>query len=141
MGAVTVVFDTNVIVSAAGFGGVPERCLVRSFEDDIHVVTSQEALDELERVLQYERLPFDEDARDDIPWAFRHLTGATVIEPDVSLDVFDDSDDDRFIECAVEANAEYLVSGDERHVQTVDSFRGVSIVSPREFLAAVGDGE
>jgi hypothetical protein len=37
MGEVTVVFDTNVVVSAAGFGGVPEQCIVspRQFLDEI----------------------------------------------------------------------------------------------------------
>jgi predicted nucleic acid-binding protein len=67
MGEVTVVFDTNVVVSAAGFGGVPEQCIVRAFQDDVHVVTSRDALDELSQVLQYDRLPFGENAQEDAP--------------------------------------------------------------------------
>jgi predicted nucleic acid-binding protein len=53
--------------------------------------------------------------------------------------VFDDPDDDVFLECAVEANADYLVSGDEQHVQAVGEYRGVAIVSPRQFLDEIGD--
>lgn len=139
MGAVTVVFDTNVIVSAAGFNGPPEDCIIRSFEDDIRVVTSKPMLDELNRVLGYDHLPFSDDAKDDIPLAFLSLTDADVIEPVNSVELFDDPDDDKFIECAVEADAEFLVSGDEQHVQPIGEYRGVSIVSPREFLEEVGN--
>jgi predicted nucleic acid-binding protein len=48
--------------------------------------------------------------------------------------VFDDPDDNKFLECAVVAEADYLISGDEQHVQAVEEYRGVQIVSPREFL-------
>jgi hypothetical protein len=74
MGAVTVVFDTNVIISAAGFGGVPEESIIRAFQDDIRVVTSEAALDELDRVLEYDHLPFGDNAQEGIPFAFLHLT-------------------------------------------------------------------
>jgi len=134
MGAVAVVFDTNVIISAAGFGGVPEESIIRAFEDDVRVVTSEAALDELDRVLEYDHLPFDDDAQEDIPFAFLHLTDAEVINPEESLDVFNDPDDNKFLECAVEVGADYFISGDEQHVQAIEGYRDVQIVSPREFL-------
>jgi uncharacterized protein len=48
----------------------------------------------------------------------------------------EDPDDDRYVECAVEGSAEYIVSGD-RHLLTLGSYRNVRIVSPRAFLAAL----
>lgn len=134
MGAITVVFDTNVIISAAGFDGVPEESIIRAFEDDVRVVTSEAALDELDRVLEYDHLPFDDDAQNDILSAFLHLTDAEIINPAESLDVFNDPDDNKFLECAIEARGDYLISGDEHHVQAIEAYRGIQIVSPREFL-------
>lgn len=138
MGTVTVIFDTNVIISGAGFGGAPEQCIIRAFEDDIHVVTSNAVMDELRRVIQYDRLPFDEVAQEEIPYVFRLLTKAETVYPDDSFDGFDDPDDNKFMECALAGDADYLVSGDEAHVQEVSEYKGVSVVSPRQFLEAVG---
>ena len=48
----------------------------------------------------------------------------------------EDPDDDRYLECAVEGQAEYIVSGD-RHLLALGSYRHISIVPPRAFLAVV----
>ncbi len=45
-------------------------------------------------------------------------------------------EDDLILSTAVSAQAEYLVTGD-RHLQAIGSFRGVTIVSPRQFLAVL----
>jgi predicted nucleic acid-binding protein len=50
--------------------------------------------------------------------------------------VREDPDDDRYVECAVEGRAEYVVSGD-RHLLTLGSYRDFVIVSPRAFLAVL----
>lgn len=42
-------------------------------------------------------------------------------------------EDDRILETAVTAVAEYLVTGD-RQLQLLENFEGIRIVSPREFL-------
>jgi predicted nucleic acid-binding protein len=42
-------------------------------------------------------------------------------------------EDDPILATAVSASADYLVTGD-RQLQRLGSYRGVSIVSPREFL-------
>ena len=42
--------------------------------------------------------------------------------------------DHRILECAVSAQADYLITGDKRHLQPLKRFRGIAIVSPRAFL-------
>lgn len=58
MGTVRVVFDTNVVVSALGFGCRPLDALLRAFDEDVQLLASDETLRELERVLKYDQLPF-----------------------------------------------------------------------------------
>jgi predicted nucleic acid-binding protein len=48
----------------------------------------------------------------------------------------EDPDDDRYLECAVEGHAEYIVSGD-RHLLALGTYRDIAIMSPRVFLAAL----
>ena len=45
----------------------------------------------------------------------------------------DDPPDNRYLECAVEGEAAYLVSGD-RLLLSLGMFQGIQIVSPRVFL-------
>jgi len=47
--------------------------------------------------------------------------------------VAEDSDDDPFVECAVTAGAEYIVSGD-RHLKKMGYYGDIRIVAPTEFL-------
>jgi len=132
MGSLRVVFDTNVLVSAIGFGGKPWDCLVLAFVGDVEMVTAEAAIEEFERVLGYDRLPFTETEREQYPALIREE--ATVVDPTQSVQVIDDDpDDDLFLEIALEAEAEYIVSGDP-HLTDLGAFRDIEIVSPSEFL-------
>jgi predicted nucleic acid-binding protein len=49
------------------------------------------------------------------------------------LSIVEDPNDNMLVECAVEARADYLISGDA-HLKKIKRFRGVKIVSVGEFL-------
>jgi uncharacterized protein len=44
-----------------------------------------------------------------------------------------DPSDEKFLAAALEANANFVVSGD-KHLLQLETFRGISIVTPRQFL-------
>ena len=69
MGATTVVFDTNVLVSALGWDEKPEQCLLFGFRDGVEMIVSPPMATELWRVLTYDHLPFSDSER----IAFYHL--------------------------------------------------------------------
>jgi predicted nucleic acid-binding protein len=58
--------------------------------------------------------------------------------PVAQAPVTEDPDDEMFIECAVAAQAEYLVTGDKAHLLEVKQVSGTSIVSVSNFLAELG---
>ena len=51
----------------------------------------------------------------------------------------DDEPDNRILECAVEAAAHVIVSGD-RHLRALRAYRRIDIMTPREFLDALSAG-
>ena len=55
--------------------------------------------------------------------------------------VKNDEADNRILECALEAQAHYLVSGDKRHLLPLKKFEGIRIVSPAEFLEFLEKGK
>ena len=125
MGPVGVVFDTNVLVSALGFGGTPLEALIRAFEDDVQLVVTSETLAELDRVMQYDRLPFTGGERKQYLEILRNE--AEVVTELPELAVVERDPDDVFLACAVGGNCQYVVSGDD-HLLALKSFRGVEIV-------------
>lgn len=66
--------------------------------------------------------------------ALRSLS-TVVVDPEASISIVKSSEaDNRILECAVEARADFLITGDKRHPLALETFRGVKIVSPAEFL-------
>lgn len=64
-------------------------------------------------------------------------SGAIVVEPNVEIAAIDrDPSDKRYLECAVEGGASYVVSGD-RHLLDLEGFEGIVILSPAAFVAVL----
>lgn len=78
MGSIGIVYDTNTIISAYGFDNKPETAVEIGFHDEVAVYVSEETLNELRRVLQYERLELTETEQEEIPSECCELTGAEV---------------------------------------------------------------
>lgn len=129
---ITAVADTNIYISALLFGGPCEAILGLARAGVIDLYDSQAIERELRRVLQEKFHWTDRQVRDAAS-ELRLLT--TRIHPALHLSgVVRDAADHRILECAVAARADYLITGDKRHLQPLKHFRGVEIVSPREFL-------
>ena len=63
----------------------------------------------------------------------RKITAAAVlVHPTRTISASPDESDNRFLECAQEAQAGYVVTGNKRHFPFPE-FEGINIVSPAEF--------
>jgi putative PIN family toxin of toxin-antitoxin system len=126
------VFDTNVFISALiTKGGRAEQAWLLAIQGEIEVYTSVPVMTEMARTL---RTKFHwED--DQIRAAVRHIARiAEVVKPEVKLKILADEPDNRILECARHAGAEYIVTGD-RHLLKLASFEGIKIVTIADFLA------
>ena len=126
-----VVLDANVIISGIRFRGNEYRILNYGKEGKIAVGLSQHILEEVSGVLQrrFNYSPLAAQAEIDglLQWA-------KMVVPTVAVQgVCRDADDDRILECSLQANANYLVTGD-RDLLVLNEFRGAVIVSGAEFL-------
>lgn len=62
-----------------------------------------------------------------------YIREATLIEPGVTIQVCRDPDDDKFLELAVDGNAQAIVTGDV-DLLTLNPFQGILILPPDEFM-------
>jgi putative PIN family toxin of toxin-antitoxin system len=130
-----VAVDSNVLISALHFGGPPEELLTLANEGGIDLFVSPFILSETARVLR-EKLGWTNQAVRDALTLITEV--ATVVEPTIALNaVADDETDNRIIECAVHARADFLVTGDKRHLLPLGTYQGIRIVTPRECLTAL----
>ena len=130
---ISIVCDTNVLISAIIYGGNPERIIHAAEIGDIAIFISPEILLEVSRVLHVKFGWQEYQIREAISY-YGNL--CTVIKPGVRVScVRTDPSDNRVLECACAANVTYIVSGDKRHLLPIKKFRGILIVSPATFLA------
>jgi len=125
--------DTNVVVSGLLFGGVPLKILEASFERRFTWVTSPDLLVELDTVLRQRK--FSLSAQEIKELTEPVLDVVEIVVPSKRLTVIKRCDaDNRVLECAVQGRSALIVSGDRRDLLSLKQFRGVDIVSPREFF-------
>ncbi|MCL6106498.1 MAG: putative toxin-antitoxin system toxin component, PIN family [Actinobacteria bacterium] len=128
------VFDTNIYVSAAAFGGKLEILFRLSWSPhrQFKLYTSNDILKETVRVLASDKFQF---TRDEIADAVASIIeAADVVEPKTKISVVSDEPDNRILECAIKTMADYLVSGDA-HLLDLKEYKGIRILKPAQFLA------
>jgi putative PIN family toxin of toxin-antitoxin system len=127
------VLDTNVLVSALLFSGLPARLVPAWQASRFHPVISSPILDEYLRTLAYPKfrltpgdiralaeeaiLPFFETARIKVP----------------PFTMIRDPDDAKFVECALAASVPWIVSGDS-DLLDLGRVESVQIITVRAFL-------
>ncbi len=127
-----IVLDTNVLISASIFGGLPREVLGLIVAGTIDCSLSLPILDELKDVLQ--RPKFGLSTQQAMAIVEELSTLCRVVAPSRRVrSLCADPDDDRILECALEARADAIVSGDV-HLLELGVYEGISIVSPSEFL-------
>jgi putative PIN family toxin of toxin-antitoxin system len=128
-----IVIDTNVVVSAILFGGVPGRLIDLWKTDRIRPLITEEILTEYIRVLAYPKFKLSEDEinyiihQEILPFfkVVKSVPGPSIIK--------DDPDDDKFIQCAKAGNAKFIVSGDQ-HLLAQKSYKNIKILTISQFI-------
>jgi putative PIN family toxin of toxin-antitoxin system len=133
---IRVVLDTNVLISALLFKGELTRMVGLWQRGKMIPIISKETFDELRTVLEYpkfslsraeikslieqEILPFFEVVN-----VSKHVKGACR-----------DPGDDKFISCALSANADYIVTGD-KDLSDLKKYQSVRIIHASDFIKRV----
>lgn len=126
------VFDTNIYVSAFAIpGGQAETAYLAAIHGRFQLFTSVPILTETATVLQNKFDWSEENAR-----ALVQTIGrvATVVTGGRRLRVVQDEPDNRILECAVRAEAEYIITGD-RQLLALIQHESIRILRLADFLS------
>ena len=127
-----VILDTNVFISGIFFSGPPSQILKAWANQSFQIVLSQQILDEYQRVA--EELSSKFQTIDILPIIeLVTIHGQFVDTQGFDISVCEDSDDNKFLECAVAGKCKTIISGD-KHLLKLSGYEGITVWSPRNFV-------
>ncbi len=126
-----IVIDTNVMISAVFFGGQPRKLIEHLFKDDFSAFVSPEIVQEYIETYNEIHRKYSDKGNPDI--LRKIVEKSKMIFPEVKISVCRDSDDDKFISCAIEGKCLYIVSGDN-DLLSLKTVENVEIITVSEFL-------
>ena len=129
------VVDTNVFVSAAFLKGMSSILMEKWKEDKFVLVFSPEIFDEYFEIIA--RPKFNQEEKDIRELADLLIEKGVAIEPQIALNIIkEDPDDNKFLECAVAGEADFIISGD-RHLLSLQEYKGTRIVKIAQFIQEI----
>ena len=129
-----VVVDTNVLFSALAFPAEspPSKVFQLIVDGKVEAFCSPFILTELDQTL-HAKARWDEEQLRRLRRRLKPVF--TVLVPTSRISVIKRIEaDNRILECAVDAHADVLITGNMKDIRPLDSFRGIVILTPREFL-------
>lgn len=128
------VIDTNVVVSAAlKPDGLQRTVLLLAITKPAKMYVSEAILAEYREVLARPELKIRRGLQQQLLQLIRSTSHS--VTPSRMFQVAKDPDDDKFIECADAARADYLVTGNARHFPKC--WKKTKVITSREFMDIV----
>ena len=137
-----IVLDTGIFISALISEGTPPDKVYQAWLDGAFVlITSEAQLTELKRVLGYEKLQRYLKAPKVAILLESIEMFAVLAEKLPEVDLSPDPDDNRIIATAIAGKADYIISGDKRHMLSLEKAEGIPIVTARYAVDTLFSGE
>jgi len=130
------VVDTNIIVSALFWGGLPRIVLEAGLNNDYLILVTEPLIGELERVLLYPKFT-QQLTKHNLTFQSvvnNYRASAVLVEStEVPVDVVRDPKDRAVLECTVGGNADFIVSGDKDLLVLV-AYQNIVILTAEQFV-------
>jgi putative PIN family toxin of toxin-antitoxin system len=126
------VLDTNVLVSAAlNPDGLQRTTLILAVARPAHLYVSLPILEEYAGVLSRPHLHIRRADRLRLLQLIKNH--CHIVAPARRLEACSDPDDNKFLECADAAHADYLITGNQKHFPKF--WKNTKIITSREFIS------
>ena len=125
-----IVLDTNVVISAVFFGGEPRKILEAVLLKKFEAFATIEIVEEYQEIVDEMINRKQGKLRKDI--LFPLIKSLNIITAKSKVDICRDPDDNKFLGCAKDSGAIYIVSGD-KDLLILKRFGKTKIITAREF--------
>lgn len=126
-----IVIDTNVVISGTFFSGTPGLLIEAMGRSAFDAFASHEIIEEYNETVAELIKRKQGHLRADILSSF--ISRLNIIETTTEVEICRDPEDNKFINCAIDAGAIYIVSGD-RDLLDIGEYEGVEIITAAGFV-------
>jgi len=132
-----IVIDTNVVISALCFPISTPRIAFDLAREKSDILCSEECFSEIQSVLNRKKFDqyIDRELREEFLNKYKEIL--VFIEIVTKIRECRDHKDNKFLELALDGNAEIIISGDKDLLE-LDPFSGIRILDPVKFLELMG---
>jgi len=127
-----IVLDANIYISAFFWGGNPQIVLERVISKRDELFVSREILNEIEDVINRPKFHADKVKIEYFIKAIEEIANISSVKNKLTKGSRDVKDD-KYIECAIACNADYIVSGDI-HLLEMKKYKKINIITAKEYL-------
>lgn len=125
-----IVVDTNVVISGTFFGGYPQRVLRAVVEGSVSAAATPEIISEYMEITEEMIARAQGHVRKDLLLPF--IGRLELLETCSDIHISRDPDDDKFISCACDARALYIVSGD-KDLLVLERYKDIEMITAKDF--------
>jgi len=133
---VKIIFDTNVLISSILIEGSIADLALTKAEKFHEIVCSEKVYNEISIILHLAK--FDKyvstNRRNKFLQSFK--IKANFVTVDQTIEICRDPKDNMFLELAVSAKADYIITGDKDLLE-LNPFKGIRIISPKEYVEKI----
>lgn len=127
--------DTNVLISSTFWNGNSNNIIELVENNKIELILSEEIIEEFIKVLNYKEIQGKiKDKNLEMKRSVEKIVSISkIVIPKLKINISEDPDDNKILECAVEGEADYVISQDN-HLLKLKEYNGIKILTPKEFL-------
>lgn len=130
-----VILDANIYISFIFSGGETVSSLFAAWEERLFIVlVSDEIIAEVKDICDrfFKRGLLTEEVVSETIWRLNHES--VRVKAISRVNRSKDTKDNKYLVCAKDGQADYLVTGDKKHLLSLKKFGTTRIVSPKEFV-------
>ena len=131
------VFDTNVLIAAFLTEGLCSGLLIRARKQAFNLVLCDDIIREFEGIL-IKKFKLTSTDISEISAIVSEAASGILHKLNPIPNICRDPNDDMMIACAIDATADYIVTGDE-DLLTLKRYKDIIIMNPRNFEALFAD--
>ena len=130
-----IVLDANIFISSFFWGGNPQKVVERIIAGMDELFITKEILDEIDDVVRRPKFHADNDRINYFINSIEEI-GNKITPLKEIKNGSRDKTDNKYIECGIAANVDYIISGDV-HLLEIKNYGSIKIITAKEYLDIV----
>ena len=135
----SIVLDSNLIVSAILNPEGICALAIDLADSNFDMVRSKDTTHELVEVLRRDKFDRFAALEDRVFRVQTYIEATRLIAVNIHVTDCSDPKDNKFLELAIAANATVIVSGDKKHLVSMNPYKGIAIIRVRDFVDNLAD--